>query len=150
LIFYAYYHCAHGKYCNKKNILFNFSINLKKKILVNFNGYYHSAVRGRYWNKKLIFFDFFLHRYWEYSIVYGSILPPFPNNWASIVGCHGRWLPHFSEMVLPPHPTLPPTPFHAQWARPVNCQNREIRMHILYVPLIMQQLAAWAGVGLVN
>jgi hypothetical protein len=60
-------------------------------------------------------------------IVYGSILPLFPNNWAAIVGEHGRWLPHFSEMVLPP-PTLAPTPFHAQWARPVNCQNREIRM----------------------
>jgi hypothetical protein len=53
-------------------------------------------------------------------IVYGSILPPFPNNWVAIVGWHGRWLPHFSQMVLPP----PPTPFYAQWARSVNCQNR--------------------------
>jgi hypothetical protein len=43
-------------------------------------------------------------------IVYGSILPPFPSNWAAIVGWHGRWLPHFSEMVLPP-PTLPPLLF---------------------------------------
>jgi hypothetical protein len=24
--------------------------------------------------------------------------------------------------------TTVPTPFHAQWARPVNCQNREIRI----------------------
>jgi hypothetical protein len=65
-----------------------------------------------------------------FIIVYGSILPPFPNNWAAIVGSHGRWLPHFSEMVLPPpRPPYPgPTPFHAQWARPVNCQKREIRM----------------------
>jgi hypothetical protein len=52
-----------------------------------------------------------------YSIVYGSILPPFPNNWAAIVGWHGRWLHHFSKMVLPPHTLLP-----------LNCQNREIRM----------------------
>jgi hypothetical protein len=63
------------------------------------------------------------------SIVYGSILPPFPNNRAAIVGCHGRHLPYFSEMARTiPHP--PPTPFHAQWARPVNCQNREIKMGV--------------------
>jgi hypothetical protein len=39
-------------------------------------------------------------------IVYGSKLPPFPNNRAAIVGCHGRWLPHFSEMARTT-PTLP-------------------------------------------
>jgi hypothetical protein len=61
-------------------------------------------------------------------IVYGSILLPFPNNWAAIVGSHGRWLPHFSEMVRPP-PTLPPLLFTLNGlARPVNCQNREIKM----------------------
>jgi hypothetical protein len=32
-----------------------------------------------------------------------------------------------------------------------GCQaSSSFRVHILYVPLITQQLAAWAGVGLVN
>jgi hypothetical protein len=56
-------------------------------------------------------------------IVYGSILPPFPNKWAlSSADMADGGLISLKWYVQPP--TLPPTPFHAQWARPVNCQNR--------------------------
>jgi hypothetical protein len=42
----------------------------------------------------------------------------FSNNWAAIVGLHGRWLPHFSEIVLPPPPLPRPHSFSRSMGSP--------------------------------
>jgi hypothetical protein len=69
-----------------------------------------NKLKQLFYHDPSVFKNSWLPDSWLLYIVYGSIFPPFPNNWAASVGWHGRWLPHFSEMVLPP-PTLSPLLF---------------------------------------